>query len=233
GNGYAGNSGGGGSNGGGGGGGGYDSYPTGLGPGAGGNGGDGGSGYAGGGGGGGYSGNGGNGGYAGGGGSYENGGSGGSVSSGDGDGGGGGFGGGGGANAYGGGGGGGYSGGGGGEGEDDPGGGGGGGSYIAPSAVAVLAEVSGVAGPDGSPNGEIIIAAVQAQSQTAPPLLISHSGNEVTVHWQNVFGWSLQQNTNPAAPNNWTPGRGMTTDNGTNYLNVTAPTGSLFFRLSY
>jgi hypothetical protein len=56
-----------------------------------------------------------------------------------------------------GGGGGGYSGGGGG---DGPFGGGGGGSYIDSSAFAVLTEVSGVASPDGSPNGEIIITAV-------------------------------------------------------------------------
>jgi hypothetical protein len=56
-----------------------------------------------------------------------------------------------------GGGGGGYSGGGGGYSTD---GGGGGGSYIDSSAFAVLTEVSGVASPDGSPNGEIIITAV-------------------------------------------------------------------------
>ena len=61
---------------------------------------------------------------------------------------------GGGGGAYGGGGGGGYSGGGGG---GNSGGGGGGGSCIDLSAIAVLAEVSGIASPDGSPNGEIII----------------------------------------------------------------------------
>jgi PKD repeat protein len=68
--------------------------------------------------------------------------------------GGGGYGGGGGSGTYGGGGGGGYSGGAGGSGN---GGGGGGGSIIDSSAIMVLAEVSGVASPDGSPNGEIII----------------------------------------------------------------------------
>jgi hypothetical protein len=54
------------------------------------------------------------------------------------------------------GGGGGYSGGGGGA----FGSGGGGGSIIDSSAIAVLAEVSGAASPDDSPNGEIIITAV-------------------------------------------------------------------------
>jgi len=57
----------------------------------------------------------------------------------------------------GGGGGGGYSGGGGG---GYGGGGGGGGSYIDSAAIAVLAEVSGVAAPNGSSNGEIIITAL-------------------------------------------------------------------------
>ncbi len=58
-----------------------------------------------------------------------------------------------------GGGGGGYSGGGGGDGNqfDVDGGGGGGGSYIDSSALNNVIEVSGVASPDGSPNGEIII----------------------------------------------------------------------------
>lgn len=61
----------------------------------------------------------------------------------------------------GGGGGGGYSGGGGGGGSGSGyGGGGGGGSIIDSSAITDLAEASGVAGPDDSPNGEIIITAV-------------------------------------------------------------------------
>jgi hypothetical protein len=133
----------------------------------GGTGGNGGSGGTGGGGGGGYGGDGGagqgNGGvyYTGfGGSSFLNGGAGGSG--GDGGGGSGGFGGGGGGgygNFYtgGGGGGGGYSGGGGGNFYT---GGGGGGSIIDSSAIAAVAEVSGVASPDGSPNGEVIINAV-------------------------------------------------------------------------
>jgi hypothetical protein len=75
-------------------------------------------------------------------------------------GGGGGFGGGAGGGFYGGGGGGGYSGGGGGGNN----GGGGGGSIIDSSAIMVLSEVSGVASPDGSPNGEIIITSVPEPS---------------------------------------------------------------------
>jgi hypothetical protein len=75
----------------------------------------------------------------------------------------------GGAGGYGGGAGGGYSGGGGGGGYSGGGrygvattggGGGGGGSYISSNAIAIIAEVSGIASPDGSPNGEIIITAI-------------------------------------------------------------------------
>ena len=84
---------------------------------------------------------GGGGGYNGNGGSFSNGGGGGGGSDG-----------GGGGGGYSGGGGGGYSGGGG--------GGGGGGSIIDPSAILDLTEISGVASPDDSPNGEIIITAV-------------------------------------------------------------------------
>ena len=92
--------------------------------------------------------------YAGGGGSFLGGGAGGYGYGGGGN---GGYGGGGGSTWGGGGGGGGYSGGGGGAFAY---GGGGGGSYIDASAVKVLTEVSGVASPDGSPNGEIIITAI-------------------------------------------------------------------------
>jgi PEP-CTERM motif len=98
--------------------------------------------------------------YSGGGGSFLDGGTGGfsSFSGGY-----GGYGGGGGGTA-GGGGGGGYSGG-GGAGDGD--GGGGGGSYIDASALAILSEFSGIASPDDSPNGEIIITEVPEPSSFA------------------------------------------------------------------
>jgi hypothetical protein len=70
------------------------------------------------------------------------------------------------------------------------------------------------------------------QTPGAPTLFISHSGNAVTVYWQAVSGWSLQQNNNLTMPANWTAIGGVTTSNGTNYLNLTSPTGNLFFRLS-
>ena len=78
-------------------------------------------------------------------------------------------GGGGGGNDGGGGGGGGYSGGGGGAGYS---GGGGGGSIIASSAMTNLAKVSGIASPDNSPNGEIII--VLVSTGPIPPVITTN-----------------------------------------------------------
>jgi hypothetical protein len=86
----------------------------------------------------------------------------------------GGFGGGAGGGGEGGGGGGGYSGGGGagwaGDGDYDIGGGGGGGSFIDSSALAAITELSGIASPDGSPNGEIII------TETPEPTTLALAG---------------------------------------------------------
>jgi len=70
-----------------------------------------------------------------------------------------------------------------------------------------------------------------AQTPGAPTLYISHSGNSVTVYWENVPGWGLQQNTSLTTPAGWSSSSGVTTSNGTNYLNLTSPTGNLFFRL--
>jgi hypothetical protein len=69
-------------------------------------------------------------------------------------------------------------------------------------------------------------------SQTAPPLNIEQSGGVATVYWLNVPGWNLEQTTNLAIPNSWTTNNTATTIGGTNYLNIPAPTGNLFFRLA-
>ncbi len=71
------------------------------------------------------------------------------------------------------------------------------------------------------------------QTTGAPMLYISRSGGTVTVYWQEVSGWSLQQNNDLALPSNWSASGGMTTSNGTNYLNIASPTGNLFFRLQH
>jgi len=72
------------------------------------------------------------------------------------------------------------------------------------------------------------------QTPGAPTLNISHSGNMVTVFWQNVSGWNLQQNNNLTLPANWSVNNSWSTSgNGTNYLNLTSPAGNLFFRLQH
>ncbi len=70
------------------------------------------------------------------------------------------------------------------------------------------------------------------QMPGAPTLYTSHSGNTVMVYWQNVSGWTLQQNNNLATPAGWSVNNSWTTSNGTNFLLLTSPTGNLFFRLS-
>jgi hypothetical protein len=70
------------------------------------------------------------------------------------------------------------------------------------------------------------------QTPGAPTLYISHSGNTVTVFWQNVSGWTLYQNGNLANTNGWVLNSSWATVSGTNILNLTSPTGNLFFRLS-
>jgi hypothetical protein len=70
------------------------------------------------------------------------------------------------------------------------------------------------------------------QTAGAPTLYISHSGNVVTVFWQNVSGWNLYENGDLANPNGWSASSGVgPPSNGTNSLSITSPTGKLFFRL--
>jgi hypothetical protein len=69
------------------------------------------------------------------------------------------------------------------------------------------------------------------QTPGAPLLYISRNGSNVTIFWQNVPGWTLLQNNNLASPANWSPSSGVTTSNGTNYLNQASPAGTFFFRL--
>jgi hypothetical protein len=70
------------------------------------------------------------------------------------------------------------------------------------------------------------------QTPGAPTLYISRSGNTVTVYWQNVSGWSLQQNGSLTNTGGWSPSSSPTFSNGTNYLSITPSTGNLFFRLA-
>ena len=70
------------------------------------------------------------------------------------------------------------------------------------------------------------------QTPGAPTLYIGHSGNTVTVYWQNVSGWTLEQNNSLGDSGGWSTSGGVTTTNGTNFLNLTPPAGNQFFRLT-
>jgi hypothetical protein len=69
------------------------------------------------------------------------------------------------------------------------------------------------------------------QRPGAPILYITHAGSTVTVYWQGVSGWSLEQNNNLALPGGWSASSGVTSSNGTNSWSTTQPTGNVFFRL--
>jgi hypothetical protein len=73
------------------------------------------------------------------------------------------------------------------------------------------------------------------QTPGVPNLTITFVGpNSVVVSWPNTGNYTLQQNSNLAAPAAWaTSGYPVTTNaNGTNSITITPPTGSLFFRLA-
>ena len=70
------------------------------------------------------------------------------------------------------------------------------------------------------------------QTPGAPTLYISHSGNTVTVYWQDVSGWNLVQSGNLTTPiASWSASSSPTLTNGTNYLTLVNPAGNQFFRL--
>jgi len=106
------------------------------------------------------------------------------------------------------------------------GGGGGGGSIIDSSATADLVELSGIASPDGSPNGEIIITAFTPATITG----ISLSGANLTINGTNGHSGGIYltlTSTNLSLPiNQWLPvatnvlnAGGMFTFTATNAVN--------------
>jgi hypothetical protein len=72
------------------------------------------------------------------------------------------------------------------------------------------------------------------QTPGAPKLNLSHSGNVVTIYWQNVSGWSSVQSSTLTTPlGSWPASSTPILSNGTNYLSVTNPTGNVFFSLKH
>ena len=92
---------------------------------------------------------------------------------------------------------------------------------------------SAMAGGNYSLTGGFWSLVSVVQTPGAPTLYVNQSGSAVTISFENVSGWTLQQNNNLSVPGGWSNSGGVTTSNGTNYLNVASPTGSLFFRLQH
>jgi len=70
------------------------------------------------------------------------------------------------------------------------------------------------------------------QTFGSPTLIVTHSGNSVTISWpSSSSGFTLQQNSDLSTAN-WTTSGYTISDDGTNKsITVTSPTGNLFFRL--
>src|SRR5208283_1100016 len=107
-----------------------------------------------------------------------------------------------------------------------------GGTYQVTGTIGQPDASSAMTGGNYSLTGGFWSLIAVAQTLGAPTLYISHSGNSVTVFWQNVSGWTLQQNNNLATPASWSVSGGVSTANGTNSITITPPTGNLFFRLA-
>jgi hypothetical protein len=94
--------------------------------------------------------------------------------------------------------------------------GGGGGSIIDSSAVAIIAEASGIASPDGSPNGEIIITALPK------PIVLASASTAGGNFGFNITGPTnativIEVCTNLASPT-WIPVATNVLNSGTNYF---------------
>ncbi len=70
------------------------------------------------------------------------------------------------------------------------------------------------------------------QTAGSPLLTVTHSGNSVVISWPSAAaGFTLQQTSNLAATNWTASGYGITTNGAVESITITAPAGTLFFRL--
>ena len=107
-----------------------------------------------------------------------------------------------------------------------------GGNYSLSGTIGQPDASSAMTGENYSLTGGFWALISVVQTPGAPTLYISFSGKTVTVYWQDVSSWTLHQNNTLTATAGWTLNNSWTTSNGTNYLNMTSPTGNLYFRLS-
>ena len=71
-----------------------------------------------------------------------------------------------------------------------------------------------------------------AKALPPPKLSIAFSGNTIQVTWPYALtGWTLQQSPDLASPN-WTPTGGVSNDGTNNFVQISSPSGQLFFRLA-
>ncbi len=76
-----------------------------------------------------------------------------------------------------------------------------------------------------------LIAVVQTPG--APTLSVTRSGSDVIVSWPYPStGWALEQNASVTSPSGWQPsGYTISTNASVKSITLTAPAGTLFFRL--
>jgi hypothetical protein len=108
-----------------------------------------------------------------------------------------------------------------------------GGSYLLSGTVGQADAGGPMSGGSYSLTGGFWAFGAAVPVPPGPTLYIAHSGALVLIYWQDVPGWTLQQTPSLSQPPAWSPSSGVTTSNGTNYLTLTSPAGSQFFRLKH
>ena len=106
-----------------------------------------------------------------------------------------------------------------------------GGTYSVSGTIGQHDAGTGMTGGSFSVTGGFWSLIAPVQTPGAPFLFIVHDANSVTLLWQAVGGWTLQQNNDVNAAASWSSTSGVTNSSGTNFLTLTRPTGRSFFRL--
>ena len=106
-----------------------------------------------------------------------------------------------------------------------------GGNYSVSGTIGLHDASGALSGGPYSITGDFWSLTQAVQTPGVPTLYISSVGNTVTIYWQDVAGWSLQQSGDLTSPAGWTANNGYSLFNGTNYLPFANPPGNLFYRL--
>jgi hypothetical protein len=107
-----------------------------------------------------------------------------------------------------------------------------GGTYTVSGTIGQADASSAMTGGNYSVTGGFWALIQVVQTPGAPTLYVSHSGNSVTVYWQDVSPWHLVQNNTLTTPvGSWANSSSPTLTGGTNYLTISNPGGNVFYRL--